>query len=153
MPLLTIAKYYFMLKDLSVEKSIDIHASPAHVWKSLTTPDLIRQYLFGTKTLTDWKEGSAIRFVGTYEGTPYEDKGVLKKVEPEKCLEYTYYSSFSGLEDLSENYSLVTFTIEERDGDAILHLRQRYFASEEKQEHAKASWGMVLSEIKHLTEG
>ena len=49
------------MKDtLIAETSISVDATPAQVWKALTTPKLIKKYLMGTDVSTDWKEGSAI---------------------------------------------------------------------------------------------
>ena len=42
----------------NVKVSIIINASLANVWKTLTDPELVRQYLFGTNVFTDWKKGS-----------------------------------------------------------------------------------------------
>ncbi|MEM9917352.1 MAG: SRPBCC domain-containing protein [Bacteroidota bacterium] len=141
-----------MLQDLQIEKSISINASASAVWQALVTPEIIRQYLFGTETVTNWQEGSPIIFQGTYEGTKYQDKGILKRVEPTKCLEYTYWSSFTGIEDVEENYALVTYVIEESEGGCTLTARQRYFASIENQQHAGQNWGMVLEKIKEIVE-
>lgn len=41
-----------------------INAPAAKVWEALTKPDMIKQYLFGTKVTTDWRVGRPI----TYEG-------------------------------------------------------------------------------------
>ena len=49
------------MKDaLIAETSISVDASPAQVWKALTTPSLIKKYLMGTDVHSDWKEGSTI---------------------------------------------------------------------------------------------
>ena len=71
----------------------------------MTNPEKVSTYLFGTEVKTDWKEGSAITFSGAYEGHKYEDKGSIIKNEPNELLQYNYWSGFSGLEDIPENYS------------------------------------------------
>lgn len=76
------------------------------------TPEKIKVYLFGTETITDWKIGSPIIFQGEYDGHKYKDKGnVLENVKNE-TLKYDYWSKFSGLEDKPDNYSIVTYHIE-----------------------------------------
>jgi uncharacterized protein YndB with AHSA1/START domain len=42
-----------MKDNLIAETSISIDASPAQVWKALTTPTLIKKYLMGTDVSTD----------------------------------------------------------------------------------------------------
>ena len=64
--------------------SIHIDALPSRVWNGLTNPVMIKQYFFGTDVISDWREGSTIRFRGNYEGVDYEDRGVILKMIPEK---------------------------------------------------------------------
>ncbi len=69
-----------MRHDLIVSESIDINASPAMVWDALTNPEIIKKYLFGTETITDWKVGSEIIFQGKYGENnehSYRDKGII----------------------------------------------------------------------------
>ena len=72
-----------MKNTLITETSVSVNASPAQVWKVLTTPRLIKKYLMDTDVTSDWKEGSAITYNGEYEGKKYHDKGTIKKIEPE----------------------------------------------------------------------
>jgi len=51
-----------MKHDLVVSESIDINAEPSKVWDALTDPAIIKKYLFGTETITDWMVGSEIIF-------------------------------------------------------------------------------------------
>jgi hypothetical protein len=44
--------------SLIASESILIHATPATVWAVLILPVLIKSYLFGTETSTDWTVGS-----------------------------------------------------------------------------------------------
>ena len=82
-----------MKTNLIAETSVSVDATSAQVWKVLTTPGLIKKYLMGTDVSTDWKEGSTINYNGEYEGKKYHDKGVIKKMEPEKIQQTTYWSS------------------------------------------------------------
>lgn len=135
-----------------IEKSIYINASKKKVWDGLTNPDIIKQYMFGTETISDWRVGSEIIFQGSYEGTTYKDRGIIQKIIPKKILQYTYLSSFSGLEDKPENYHLITFVINEKNGKTNLTLTQENIQSKEAQEHADKSWDSVLSTIKEILE-
>ena len=62
-----------------VEKTITIKADNLKVWEGLTNPHIIKQYMFGTETICNWKEGSEIIFQGNYEGNTYKDKGIIQK--------------------------------------------------------------------------
>ncbi len=141
-----------MNKDLIVQKSVQVSAPVSKVWEALTNPEMVKQYLFGTQLVTNWQVGSSIVFQGSYEGKEYQDKGEIVQFEPEKLLQYTYLSSFSGLENKEENYSLVTYEVSGVDGDVTLKVSQKGFANEQAREHSESSWNMVLNGIKKLVE-
>lgn len=135
-----------------IEKSIEISASKQKLWDGLTNPDIIKQYMFGTETICDWKEGSEIIFQGNYEGKSYKDKGIIQKIIKEKFLQYTYFSSFSGLEDKPENFHLITYELKEHDDKTVLTLKQENIQSQEAQDHADKNWDFILFTIKDIIE-
>jgi uncharacterized protein YndB with AHSA1/START domain len=141
-----------MKNNLTAETSISVDATPAQVWKALTTPRLIKKYLMGTDASSDWKEGSPITYSGEYEGKKYHDKGIIKKIEPEKILQSTYLSSMSGKEDKPENYNLVTYKITKRDDKTVITLTQDNNATEKEKEHSTENWKMVLKKLKEVVE-
>ncbi len=94
--------------NLIARASIAINAPSADVWDALVNPEAIEQYMFGTHVTTDWREGSPITWKGEWEGKPYEDKGVILKLEPERTLQYSHFSPLAGLPDKPENYHTVT---------------------------------------------
>lgn len=141
------------MKDTLIAKtSISVAASPAQVWKALTTPKLIKKYLIGTDVSSDWKEGCTITYTGEYAGKKYHDKGIIKKIEPEKLLQSTYFSSMSGKEDKPENYNLVTYKIAERYGKTVITLTQDNNTTEKEKEHSTDNWKEVLKKLKVVVE-
>jgi uncharacterized protein YndB with AHSA1/START domain len=100
-----------MRHDLEVSKSIDVNANPSKVWNALTNPEIIKEYLFGTETVTDWKVGSEIAFQGEYNGHKYRDHCKILQNVPNELLSYSYWTAFFGLEDMPENYSIVTYNL------------------------------------------
>lgn len=142
-----------MNKNLRVSKSIEISSSAEEVWDALTNPAKIRVYLFGTETITDWKVGSPIVFQGEYEGHKYKDKGNVLENKPNKLLKYDYWSGFSGLGDSPENYSIITYEIEDSSNGLVLfRWAQEGFANEEGQEHSEKGLYGMLEQIKQLVE-
>ena len=87
--------------------SVKVGAPIEKVWDALTRPELIKKWLYGTDTVTDWKPGGPILWRGTWEGKTYEDKGKILAVEKPTKLSYTYWSNFSGKPDIPENYATV----------------------------------------------
>jgi hypothetical protein len=53
------------------------NAKPSQVWEGITNLAIIKQHLFGTDVITDWKVGSPIIYKGAREGKNYEDKGTI----------------------------------------------------------------------------
>ncbi len=132
--------------------SIRINAPASRVWDALTRPELIKQYLFGTQVNTDWQVGSPITYQGVWQGKPYEDKGQVLEIEPEKRIVSTFWSSLSGLEDRPENYKTVRYELSGEDSGTILTVTQDNNASEEEATHSEQNWKMVLEGIKKLLE-
>jgi uncharacterized protein YndB with AHSA1/START domain len=141
-----------MKETLNAKISLSINAAPSKVWKAITTPASIKKYLMGTDVSTDWKEGSPINYTGEYNGKKYHDKGVIKKIEPEKIFQSTYWSSMGGKEDKPENYNLVTYNLSEKDGKTVLTLTQDNVGSEKEKEHVTGNWKAVLKKLKEIAE-
>jgi len=141
-----------MKNGMTAETSIVIDASPAIVWKAITSPDTIKKYLMGTNVSTDWKEGSPISYEGEYNGKKYHDKGVIKKVEPGRIFQSTYWSSMGGKEDKPENYNLVTYQLNEKAGETEVRLTQDNVQTEEEKKHVTGNWNNVLKKLKSVVE-
>jgi len=142
-----------MNQELTVTKSIEIKGTAEIVWDAMTNPDKIALYLYGTKTETDWKVGSAISFTGEMQGHPYHDKGRVTINNKPKLLSYKYWSSFSGLEDKPENYFNVTYKIEVISNELTkLTWHQVGFSNEKGKEHTEIGLPNMLNAIKQICE-
>lgn len=141
-----------MENSLVAHSTITINAPAAKVWQALTDPALIKQYLFGTEAISDWKVGSPITYKGEWEGKTYEDKGTILELVPEKFLVSTYWSSMSGKPDSPENYQKVTYELSEANGQTTIAITQDNNASEESKQHSEKNWAMVLQGMKELLE-
>jgi uncharacterized protein YndB with AHSA1/START domain len=141
------------MKNLyTATSSIEVKAPNELVWKALVDPVLIKQYLFGTEAVSDWKQGSSITYRGVWEGKSYEDKGRILEMVPNKIFKSTYWSAFSGLPDLPENYNTVTYSLERGDGGTVLTVFQDNIATQEAADLSAANWSTVLKAIKTLLE-
>ncbi len=142
-----------MRQDLIVAKSIIINTSVIKVWNVLTKPELIKEFLFGTETITTWKIGSEVIFQGEYNGIKYKDHGiVLENIENEK-LSYSYWSNFSGLEDKPENYSIIIYSFKRiNNNETEFTWTQQGYSSEENYQHSKSGIDELLNTIKNIAE-
>jgi uncharacterized protein YndB with AHSA1/START domain len=141
-----------MSANLIAKASTTISAPASEVWDALTNPQMIKQYLFGTDAISDWKEGSPLEFKGSWEGKEYVDKGVILRSEPPKLFQYSYFSSLSGLPDAPENYMNISYELLEDDGETMLTVKQENVANEEARKHSEENWTKVLNELKVLLE-
>lgn len=141
-----------MSKEIIAKVSILLDAPVSTVWKAITDPAEVKKYFFGTDLVTDWEVGKPIYFRGEWEGTAYEDKGTVLDFQVEKMLKYDYYSSFSGKEDIPENYQTITYEVEPKNGQTELRITQTNVADEDSKEHSEQNWNMVLQELKKLVE-
>jgi uncharacterized protein YndB with AHSA1/START domain len=139
-------------ETFTAQSSVTIDAPVSKVWEAIVTPSIIKKYLFDTNVTSEWKEGSSIEYAGEYEGKNYQDKGVIKKLVPEKVFQSTYWSSMSGKEDKPENYNLVTYVLSVEDGKTIVTLTQDNIATSEERTHSTNNWDMVLQKLKEVVE-
>jgi len=141
-----------MDKNLIALATIKIQASPSRVWNALVDPQAIRQYMFGTKVVTDWQEGHPIRWKGEWQGKDYEDKGTILQFEPEIRLQYSHFSPLSGATDVPESYHIVTIDLLPEGEETRVTLAQDNNSTEEEREHSKENWNMMLADLKKFVE-
>ena len=141
-----------MKNKIKGHASINIHASVSEVWNALTKPEIIKQYFFGTNTITDWKPGHPIKFKGEWQGKSYEDKGTILDITKNELIKYDYWSSMSGIEDKPENYVIITYKLSGEDGDVTLNLLQENIPDEKMKTHSEENWNKVLEGLKKVVE-
>ena len=132
--------------------TISINAPAARVWQAITEPKLIKEYLFGTQVTTDWKVGSPITYKGEWQGKPYEDKGKVLQIVPQKLLVSTFWSALSGQPDVPENYNTIRYELSGSGNQTTLTISQDNNASQEEADHSAQNWEMVLQGMKKLLE-
>ena len=142
----------------AAQVSTEVNASPETVWAALTTPEMLKQYFFGSAIDTDWNVGSPIYFRGEYEGTKYEDKGEIVAFEPCERLSFSHWSALSGMPDTPESYHVVTFELTGSGDNTNVTLTQdnRQGAEDvdaDSRKELEKNWSMVLAGLKKTAEG
>jgi uncharacterized protein YndB with AHSA1/START domain len=141
-----------MDKNLIAQATTTINAPASRVWEALTDPAQIKEYMFGTDVVTDWQVGSPIVWQGEWKGKPYQDKGKIVEIEPEKLLHVTHYSPLSGVPDAPENYHNVRYTLSPENGGTRVNINQDKNASEQEQKESAGMWQTALDGIKKFIE-
>jgi uncharacterized protein YndB with AHSA1/START domain len=141
-----------MNTKLIARASVTIAAPLADVWDALVTPAAINAYMFGATVTSDWVVGSPIMWTGEWQGTAYEDKGVILQIVRERVLEFSYFSPLAGAADLPENYHIVTVHLSSDGAQTRVSLRQDNNLTDEARERAEGNWGVMLAGLKHFVE-
>jgi uncharacterized protein YndB with AHSA1/START domain len=119
--------------------------APAKVWRALTQPHLMAEWLMQN----DFVPAVGHRFQLRGEWGGVLDCAVLV-IEPEKTLSYTWNHAHA---DAAYNLeSVVTFTLTAADGGTHLKVEQVGFRPEQTQAFggARAGWGQFLGKLDAL---
>ena len=129
-----------------LEKSIEINAPAAKVWRVFIDPVLTRQ--MGGEYVADWKVGGSFGWKGL-DGKMYTE-GTILQIEPEKCLQHNLFSSGPG----REVASVITYVLQEKDGYTTLHSREEFTNPLNEKEYTDAweGWDAALLVVKELAE-
>jgi uncharacterized protein YndB with AHSA1/START domain len=99
---------------------VTINAPVSKVWDVITRPEMVKQWQYGSDLTTDWQVGSGIRFPSKRQGNVYEQWGKVLEVVPHSLVRYSLFAPRPGLEDVPENYFVMTYTLTEQGDDTIL---------------------------------
>ena len=138
----------------TVVKSIEISASTNDVWRALTEPDKIAQWMGGASVESKWELGSDITTTAKWPNTKksYRDRGTVLAIEREKLLQYSQWNEISRLPDAPENRTVITFTLDWTGAATRLTVRHERFHSEVEYKHVNFFWSYALTDIKNLLE-
>lgn len=142
------------VKQLYVEKFIDIAAPASRVWQVLTDPQLSRQWTAtwwpGVTIESDWTMGGTIVW-RTSEGE-VGAQGRVVVLHPYLALEYTFKVNIPG----SEKEERLNFMLSEGDGTTKLTVRVGNFGDTPEHEAcypgAVEAWNLSLPKIKELAQ-
>jgi uncharacterized protein YndB with AHSA1/START domain len=140
-----------------IENSATINAPPSAVWRALTDPDLIKQWIAEPEMrigiTTDWKVGSPIIVKGHHNNVGFENKGTILRFEPHSILQYTHLSSLARLPDKAENYTMIEFRLERTEENATsLNVRISNFPTESIFKHWEFYWKVTIGVLKRFIE-
>jgi uncharacterized protein YndB with AHSA1/START domain len=138
-----------------ISKTVHINAPTAVVWKTLTHPELMKQWTSETEIniVTDWKVGNPFIIRGILHRVKFENKGIVLQFEPEKNLQYTHLSSISRLPDKPENYTILEFGLAPINNQTTLTFTASNFPTEAIYKHFAFYWNVTLEILKRMSEG
>ena len=137
-------------KNLVLTKNRKIKASIVDVWDAITAPEKLKISLFGCDVITSWEPGTEILFKGKFNDTDFIDKGTVIDFKSGVSYTYDYWSNFSGLPDVPENYSRIKYEIEKSDSYTLLTLTHSSFNTQDQYEHSDKNWDISLDALVNL---
>ena len=141
-----------MAQHFSNKLSVIINAATNEVWHALTDPDLISKYFFNVNMTGEWKEGNTIIYHGEWQGRKFGSKAKVLQVHDQKILKYSYWSDMSGVEDLPENYHIITYKLKSLDGKTELTMTEENLTDKKMKERSAMLWKQVFENLKLLVE-
>jgi uncharacterized protein YndB with AHSA1/START domain len=143
---------HVMSEKLVAKADVTIDAPDDEVWESLVDPEAIREYMFGTTVVSDWREGSPIVWKGEWQGRKYEDKGTILELDAPRRLRYSHFSPLAGKEDTPENYHTVTIALTPEGDRTRVTLSQDNNATAQERAHSEENWTTMLQGLKAHVE-
>lgn len=145
---------------LFVKNEIRIKASAKKVWDALVNPDQTEKYMFGCRTVSDWKVGSPLLWRGKYEGNEMDFvSGFVLEIVPEHLLKYSVIDPNATYALTPENHLQVTYHVEAFGNESLLTVVQDGFETAEEgmkryQEvyNNGEGWAPILVTIKAMLE-
>jgi uncharacterized protein YndB with AHSA1/START domain len=138
------------------KSSVTIKANKSKVWMTITDPDLVKQWQYGSQLFTDWKVGSNIVFRTEWEDQIFEQHGKILEIQENEYVIYDLFAPRPGLEDKPENYFTMKYILKEQGNETKLEIIQEDNRNIEGQDSSaqetEESENSVLNELKRIAE-
>ena len=132
--------------------TITINATRQKVWDTLTRPELVKLWQYGSDLQTNWTIGSRIEFVTEWEGKIFKQWGTVLEFKPTDSLAYNLFAPRPALEDKAENYFIMRYVLTDIDNMTKLEITQEDNRPNAVQEQPQGDENPVLQALKKLAE-
>ncbi|MBT31420.1 MAG: ATPase [Thalassobius sp.] len=141
-----------MYKEHIAEINKIINVPIEEIWDALINPEKIKQYMYGTKSTSNWKEGSKIEWEGELDGKTFEEKGVILLMIPETMLQYNRYRLSSKLNDTADNFKTITIELTKELNGVLVNVKEDNNQDLEDKNYTEQVWNKILNNLKTLLE-
>lgn len=132
--------------------TINLNASLDKVWETLTSPEKVKLWQFGSDLITTWEVGSNIEFITEWEGQIFKQWGKVLEIKPNELLKYSLFAPRPDLEDKPENYFVMNYVLTSENGKTKLEIIQEDNRPNAVQEEPQGEENPVLKSLKELAE-
>ena len=132
--------------------TIIITASTEKVWDTITKPELVKLWQYGSDLLTTWEIGSDIKFRTEWQDKVFEQWGKVLEFRPNELVKYSLFAPRPGLEDKLENYFTMMYSLTDDDGKTKLEIIQEDNRPNAVQQAPQGEDNAILLALKKLAE-
>lgn len=138
-----------MVRNIS---RITVNASPQKVWDTLTKPELVKLWQYGSDLQTSWEVGRKIKFITEWDENRFEQWGTVLEFRPTEKLRYSLFAPTPGLEDKPENYFEMIYSLKFNSGQTIVEITQEDNRPNAVQQDEQGEENPVLHLLKQIAE-
>ncbi|MEJ7829294.1 MAG: SRPBCC family protein [Segetibacter sp.] len=138
-----------MAKNIS---TITLNASVKKVWDTLTKPELVKLWQYGSDLITNWDVGSDINFRTEWEGKVFEQWGKILEIRPNELIKYSLFAPRPDLEDKPENYFVMSYHLTDENERTKLEIIQEDNRPNAVQEEPQGEENPILKSLKEVVE-
>lgn len=131
---------------------IKINTAKQKVWDTLTKPEFVKLWQFGSKLQTTWKVDSPIKFINEWEGKIFEQYGTVLEFTPTDKLRYSLFAPRPDLEDKPENYFEMIYNLTDSNEATVLEIIQEDNRPNAVQENSPDEENPILQTLKQIAE-
>jgi uncharacterized protein YndB with AHSA1/START domain len=132
--------------------TIKINASKQKVWDTITKPEFVKLWQYGSDLLTTWEIGGDIKFRTEWEDKVFEQWGEVLEVRPTEIVKYSLFAPRPDLEDKLDNYFFMSYVLTEENGHTKLEIIQEDNRPNAVQEEPQGEENPVLKSLKDIAE-
>lgn len=132
--------------------TITINASIQKVWETLTKPERVKLWQYGSDLITNWNVGSDIKFRAEWEGKIFEQWGKVLEIRLNELIKYSLFAPRPGLEDKPENYFVMNYILTKKNGTTKLEIIQEDNRPNAVQEEPQGEESPILQSLKKIAE-
>ncbi|NOU20016.1 MAG: SRPBCC domain-containing protein [Bacteroidales bacterium] len=131
---------------------IAINASVHKVWDTLTNPEKVKLWQFGSDLITTWEVGGSIEFVTEWEGQIFRQGGKIIDIRQNELIKYSLFAPRPDLEDKPENYFVMSYVLTSDNAQTKLEIIQEDNRPNAVQEEPQGEENPVLKMLKDVAE-
>lgn len=132
--------------------TIRINASIQKVWDTITKPEKVKLWQFGSDLITTWEVGTKIEFITEWEGTIFKQWGKVLEIESNNLLKYNLFAPRPDLEDKPENYFIMSYVLTSENLQTKLEIIQEDNRPNAVQEEPQGEENPILKSLKDIAE-